>query len=183
MKSVINDTVKYWNQYHDVKDLPETAKDERSRTCNITCVAMITGEHPDKVLKKFFDKYGINDKFMWQELLVDYLIEAGFKCDDYIIKPQAYPDARHIKISELKAMRAEIDDGKIIFYHKCGHYQLMVGYSIDNEGNIDYIFNDPAGNRTKSLKYRSRKSGYLVGYPERMVLAEPIYGKCYSVTI
>lgn len=178
MIEVLNDTKKYWNQYHDVTDLPETIKDERRRTCGITCLSMITGEHPDQVLQNMFKKYGKNDKFQWEEHLIKYLRDREFKCVE--MTKIAWPKPRRIKEKELEKMRDEIDKGKIILYHKKGHYQLMVGYV--NNGSC-YIFNDPAGDRTLPVSKRKRKSGYNIMYTDNMVLSEIIYGRCWSVEI
>lgn len=177
---IINHTVSYYNQYYDVSDLPETIKDERTRTCNITCIAMITGEKPDDVLANMFNIHGRNDKFQWEENLILYLKEYGFSCEP--VTKLAYPSARSVTDDELKKMRDEIIDGRIIFYHKLGHYQIMVGFeNIDN--NITYIFNDPAGDRRLAKDSRDKMSGFEVGYSSRMVKIEKIYGRCWSVVI
>jgi hypothetical protein len=178
MIEIINDTKKYFNQYFDVKDLPETKKNEKHRTCNVTCVAMITGIHPDIILKDMMKIYGRNDKYMWEEHLLKYLKSKGFKSKP--ITKLAWPRARHITDKELEKMRDEIKKGRIIFYHKKGHYQLMVGYG--NEGTY-YIFNDPAGDRTIPIKKRRKKSGHNVKYTDVMISREMIYGRCWSIKI
>jgi len=175
--SRLNQTKAYWNQYFDITDLPETRKNEKFRTCNVCCVAMITGGHPDDVLGYMLLKYGINNKFQWEENLIKYLREKGYKCKKVTFL--AWPRARKIWDSELKKMRAEIDKGNIIFYHKKGHYQLMIGYDNDDI----FIFNDPAGDRNKSRKLRKRLSGYNVRYFYNKIKAEKIYGRCWSVEI
>jgi hypothetical protein len=177
MKSKINHTKKYWNQYHDVTDIPKTKKNEKDRTCGITSAAMITGEHPDVVLKYMLDKHGKNDKFQWEENLIAYLVEKGFPCNE--ITKIAYPKPRRVTKTELQRMRDEIDKGNIIFYHKSGHYQLMIGY----EGEDTFIFNDPAGNRIVGKRFRSRKSGFKIMYSQARVLSEKIFGRCWSVKI
>lgn len=182
MIEIINDTKLYWNQYFDVTDLPGTIKDERKRTCNITSVAMILGKHPDRVLNGMFDKYGVNDKFMWERHLINYLIDNGFECTE--ITKHAYPEARKITDDELINMMNNIKDGRIIFYHKKGHYQLMVGYRIREDAKLpEYIFNDPAGDRNKMLWRRKQNSGHLVTYSHKKIKREKIYGSCYSVRI
>jgi hypothetical protein len=178
--SVINDTKKYWNQYYDVTDLPETVKNEKTRTCNITCVAMITGEHPDEVLQKMFYKHGKNDRFQWEKNLVKYLESFGHKCKK--VAGLAWPKARYIKDKELENIRNEIDKGKVILYHKKGHYHLIIGYK--TEGRYTwYIGNDPAGDRRYSISERKRLSGHRVDYQEGFIKSEKIYGRCWSVTI
>jgi len=173
----VNYTKKYWNQYFDVTDDPKTKKNEKYRTCGVTCVSMITGEHPDEVLQNIFIQHGKNDKFQWEENLIAYLVKKGYHCKE--ITKLAYPKPRKVTRKELQSMRDEIDKGNIIFYHKSGHYQLMVGY----EGDDTFIFNDPAGNRIMRVKYRNRKSGYKVQYSEARVLSEKIYGRCWSIEI
>jgi len=179
-----NDTVKYYNQYHDIIDIPETPKSEPKRTCNVTCVAMITGEDPNDVLDYFLNKYGLQtDKFQWQELLIYYLERAGHN-NKAVLNKAAYPQARHIGDDELKQMMVEIRQGRVIFYHKKGHYQIMTGFEIDEMGNmINFIFNDPAGDRKIRHANRTRESGHSVSYSYEMVKAEKIYGMCYSIEI
>lgn len=186
IKTIINDTKAYWNQYKDVKDIQKTPEEEPLRTCNVTSVAMIVNENPNDVLWYFINKYGYeigvrSPHFQWQELLVRYIQVAGYEVKNNLITPQAYPDARNIKLEELKRMREEIDNGNIILYHKCGHYQVLVGYEIHIDGNIDYVFNDPAGDRRLPYKKRKRESGHLVRYLETMIISEPIYGLCYTI--
>lgn len=180
MIEVINDTKRYWNQYKDVTDIFSTKKDERTRTCNITCVSMITGDHPDAILHEFWEKYGQNDKFQWESLLIKYLEDNGYPCKK--MTEHAYPKARQIRDHELIDMMGELVKGKVIFYHKKGHYQLMVGYRIIDQVP-EYIFNDPAGDRTKMRWQRKKGSGHLVTYSHQKVKREKIYGSCYSVTI
>lgn len=179
MKDLINDTRKYWNQYYDVTDLPETVKNEKTRTCNVTCLAMITGKHPDEILQDMFDKYGKNDQFQWEEHLVDYLEERGFKCE--AVTKLAYPAPRHVTVIELEKMKLEVIGGKVILYHKKGHYQIMVGY--DFKDGEYFIFNDPAGDRNFPSRYRKRESGHNVKYGADMIKNEIIYGRCWAVTI
>lgn len=176
----INDTLVYWSQYHDVTDLPETLKDERTRTCNITCVAMILGVHPDDVLTNMIRRYGLNDKFQWESNLINYLKEYGCVCKE--ITKHAYPKPRRVTEVELTNMMLEIDKGKIIFYHKAGHYQIMVGYRI-KKSIPEFIFNDPAGNRNLLLYKRRKSSGHLITYSRKKVMREKIYGSCWSVEI
>lgn len=179
MKDLFNDTRKYWNQYYDVNDRPETVKNEKVRTCNVSSAGMITGEHPNTVLDNLIDKYGDNDQFMWEEHLVDYLQERGFVCE--AVTELAYPKPRHVTEAELNIMKLEILGGKVILYHKKGHYQIMIGYDFA-DGNY-FIFNDPAGDRNFPTKYRKRESGHRVKYPIEKIKDEIIYGKCYAVTI
>lgn len=179
---MINDTKKYWNQYYDVKDVLETPQYEPFRTCNITCVAMITGEDPNDVLKKMWDKYGVNDQFQWEEHLISYLEEKGLDCKE-ITSPVAWPEARVIREDELVDIVLAIEEGKIIFYHKEGHYQLLIGYEIDNNGQMWYFFNDPAGDRTRSIKNRGRLSGHKVKYSKEFIMSEKIYGRCWAISI
>ena len=176
MKHKINDTKKYFNQYHDVIDLPETPKYEPGRTCNITCIAMIRGKDPNKILQKFFKMYGVNNKFQWEGNLIKYLKDVGHECR--AVTGLAWPIPRKVRKKELERMKKEIDEGKIIFYHKRGHYQLMVGYY-----SKGFIFNDPAGDRRLLLKDRSRESGHLVTYSYKKVRSERIFGRCWAVTI
>lgn len=176
----INDTEKYWNQYFDVTDIFSTKKDERTRTCNITCVAMITGEHPDIILQKFWEKYGQNDKFQWESLLIKYLENRGHKCRE--ITKHAYPKARKITDHELTDLIGELINGRVILYHKKGHYQLMVGYRMIDQVP-EFIFNDPAGDRKKMKWQRKKESGHLVPYSYGKVKREKIYGSCWSVEI
>mgnify|MGYP001546421035 CR=1 FL=1 len=183
---VVNDTPTYINQYFDVTDLPETVWDEKPNTCNVSCVGMICFLSPDIVLHDMYRKYRYNTQFQntqfqWEEHLISYLQECGHICEP--VTKSAWPNARFIKNSELKKMRKEIDKGKVIFYHKHGHYQLMVGYIKHNNGRYTYIFNDPAGDRRVQYNYRSRESGHLVGYDSYMVKNEPIYCRCWSVTL
>lgn len=173
----INQTEKYWNQYYDVTDISITPWNDKLVTCNACCGGMISGKHPDIVLKELLALYGINKKFQWEEHLLKYLKSSEFKCKK-ITFPVAWPVARKIFDRELKKMRDEIDKGNIIFYHKKGHYQIMVGYQDDN-----FIFNDPAGDRKISKKLRERKSGKNVVYPYSMVKSEKIYGRCWSIEI
>lgn len=179
-----NNTEAYYNQYFDVKDLPETSDYEPGTTCNITCIAMITGEDPNDVLNWFIIKYqGDQQKHKWQELLIDYLEISGFQCEP-ILDKAAYPKARSITDNELKKCMNEISQGNIIFFHKDGHYELMTGFEIDNQGNmINFIFNDPAGNRKIRVADRSRDSGHGVYYSKEMIQREKIYGMCYSINI
>lgn len=181
MIEVINDTKMYYNQYFDVTDIIKTPKNEKGRTCNITCVAMITGSHPDKVLQDMFKKYGMNDHFQWESHLVDYLNEHGHKCKE--VTTHAYPNARKITNDELEKIMGELIKGRVILYHKKGHYQLMVGYRIDTYHGPEYIFNDPAGDRTKFVRNRKKESGHLVTYTQKKVKREKIYGSCWSVEI
>jgi len=172
----INDTPRYVNQYYDVTDLPETAKDERKRTCNVSCVAMITDQDVNEVLQDFFERYGKGDEFQYEENLVKYLEENGYDCNR-ITKP-AWPRARVPMKSELEEMKLYLDKGAVILYHKDGHYQIMIGYESGG-----YIFNDPAGDRKQAQKDRSRESGHCVLYPASMIESERIYGSCYGVII
>lgn len=185
-----NDTKCYYNQYFDIIDVPETPEKEPLRTCNITCIAMITGENPNIVLDYFFKKYGFeigvkSPHFQWQELLTDYLEMKGFKNRKIIEdKEIAYPKARYIFDKELQRCMNEIKNGKVILYHKDGHYQIMTGFEIDNTGQtIDFIFNDPAGNRIVPKVERERESGHSVHYPYSMIKSEKIYGNLYAVEI
>lgn len=181
MIEVICNTKEYFNQYYDVTDLPQTVKNEKNRTCNVTCVAMITGDHPDSVLTDMFVKHGINDKFQWEKNLVDYLRDRGFACKEMTL--HAYPKARNVTDRELEKMMGEIVKGKVILYHKKGHYQLMVGYRIVDGGIPEFIFNDPAGDRNKFKYLRKRLSGFRVAYSKKKVQKEKIYGSCWSVEI
>lgn len=171
--------IKYYNQYYDVTDIPETKKDERLRTCNVTCVAMIVGKHPDIVLKEIWDEYGINDKFQWEGTLISYLEKRGFNC--FPITELAWPKSRHVTKSELQMMCRNLENGHIILYHKEGHYQLLVDYELDDHSEVQYIFNDPAGNRLLPISSRKRESGHEVRYSEAFVLSEKIYGRCWAV--
>ena len=177
---MINDTQKYWNQYHDIIDIPETWQDDRTRTCNICCIAMITGKNPNDILREMLDKYGINDQFQWEENLIGYLESSGYEC--FPITELAYPKPRYITIADFDKMCAIIDSGQIILYHKYGHYQLFIGYE-DNEFSRCYIFNDPAGDRTLPLAMRTKNSGHCVRYSETFVLEEKIFGRCWVVKI
>lgn len=182
MFKINNDTRVYWNQYFDVMDLPETSKDERKRTCNVSCVAMITGESPNSVLKNMIKIYGEdNDKYQWEELLIEYLQDAGFDCKP--LTKTAWPRPREILDEELKAMMLEIRNGGVIFYHKYGHYQIMTGFRQIGPLNLGFYFNDPAGDRKKPYYKRDRVSGHNVLYPYEMVKHEPIFGKCWGVRL
>lgn len=182
MRWIVNDPEKCWNQYFDVTNIKSTPPDEKKRTCNICCVAMITGEHPDIVLKYFFDKYGSDsDRFQWQGELIGYIKRKGFKTSELF--DEGIENPRFPTEKELKIMRKSIKKGNIIFYHKAGHYQLMVGYLIHNKNRIDYIFYDPAGDRKLYRFRRSRESGCRVVYPDSMIKSEKIYGMCYEVQI
>lgn len=172
----INDTIHYVNQYHDVRDLPETPQVEGTRTCNVSCVAMITGEDVNSVLEKI----GLaGDRFQWEETLVAYLRKAGRVCAA-VGKP-AYPNKRQPDDADLKAYRDAIDTGAVVLYHKYGHYQLLVGYEYTGSA-YTYIFNDPAGDRRQPQYKRIRDSGHLVPYSEDMVKAEHLYGQCWAVS-
>lgn len=180
MIQVINDTKMYWNQYYDVTDIIKTPKNEKGRTCNITCVAMIVGYHPDRVLQDMFARHGMNDQFQWESNLTHYLEEHGHKCTE--ITKHAYPKARKITNDEIEKILGELQKGKVILYHKKGHYQLMVGYRM--VGQVpEFIFNDPAGDRTKFVRNRAKESGHLVTYSNKKVKREKIYGSCWSVEI
>jgi len=178
MIKVLNNTRSYFNQYYDVTDLPKTVKNEKNRTCNVTCLAMITGQHPDDVLQHMFQKYGVNDQFQWESHLVDYLNERYYECKK--LTKHAYPKARKITNDELEMIMGELIKGKVILYHKKGHYQLMIGYHI-REGKVEFIFNDPAGDRTKMRWNRTKESGFQVVYTHAKVKREKIYGSCWSV--
>lgn len=179
-----NDTPRYVNQYYDVEDIPETPKKEPYRTCNVSCVAMVVDEDVNNVLKHFIKKYGIKtDKFQWQKLLIEYIEDRGFECKKILDKP-AYPDARYPSDAELQKMVREIKHGRIIFYHLFGHYQLMTGFSLDEEENeLFFVFNDPAGDRRLKISDRQRESGHEVIYPVEFVKSEKLYGQCWSVKI
>lgn len=179
-----NDTKQYVNQYYDVIDLPETIDREPTITCNVSCISMITGENVNDVLKHFIDKYTAKSKkFQWQELLIEYLEKNGYLCKP-VLKRAAWPSARNISDDEISSIIDELKFGNIIFYHKYGHYQLLVGYEIEDKKNkIEFIFNDPAGDRKLNIKERLRDSGHLVRYPYKMIKDEKIYGMCYSVKI
>lgn len=171
----MNDTKQYVNQYYDVYDLPETKSYEPGRTCNVSCVAMITGEDVNDVLKWFIGKYGWNDKFQWEENLIAYLVDKGYTCEP--LTEAAYPKPRVPSSRDMNAMKAALDEGKIVLYHKTGHYQLLVGY--DDSG---YMFNDPAGDRQLKQSDRARESGHMVHYPTSMVMSETIYGRCWAIS-
>lgn len=179
MTKVLHDTRLYWNQYHDVTDIRKTPRDERERTCGVTSVSMITGEHPDTVLNEMIHTYGWNDKFQWEELLIGYLRNSGFKC--VRVAGPAYPKPRKVTDLELDNMVLEMMGGKVIFYHKKGHYQVMVGCLTDGDKHHKFIFNDPAGDRTKLRINRAKESGHNVEYPLSKVKREKIYGSCWSV--
>ena len=173
----INDTPSYFNQYFDVSDLPETLSNEKYNTCNVSCLGMITQLHPDVILNYMFNKYGVNDKYQWEENIIQYLTDNG-----YTTKPVtalAWPYERKITDEELEVIRAEIDKGNVILYHKSGHYQLLIGYMDKN----NYVFNDPAGNRRLPLTERESESGHKVVYSVSMLKSEPLYGRCWSVNL
>lgn len=174
---IVNDTKKYWDQYRDVTDIPETPQNDKLRTCGVSCAGMFTAVHPDVILQEMFEKYGINDKFKWEKHLIEYLKTNGHTCNP--IMKNIHPK-RYITEKELAKMRAEIDKGNVIFYHKAGHYQIMVGYL--NNGAC-YVFNDPAGDRTIGRSKRRKKSGHNVIYPREFIVLEKIKGRCWSVTV
>jgi hypothetical protein len=159
-------------------------KNEKRRTCNITCVAMFTGEHPDEVLQKMFKRHGKNSKFQLQGNLIEYLEDHGFECRGVtrsVGKWNDFPRGDTPTKKELMVMRHCIMSKTPILYHMFGHYQILIGYIIDKEDKYHYIFNDPAGDRNKPVKERKRKSGYHVVYSEEKVLKDKIYGKCFAV--
>jgi len=178
----INQTKKYYNQYFDIDDIPKTAQNEKEITCNITSVSMITGENPNMVLCKFLKRYGQNKKFQWEENLISYLKENGFAC--YPVTELAWPKSKVITENDLEKMRSAIDKGKIIYYHEAGHYSLMIGYEKDENGEILYIFNDPAGDR--KIRYsgkRTLESGLNVRYKKSFLEFRPLFGRCWAVTV
>lgn len=180
MIKVLNNTKKYWCQYTDVTDIKSTPRDERERTCGVTSISMVTGEHPDGVLQTVRLNYGKGDRFQWESHLIDYLDRRHFNCLE--LTDHAYPKPRKITNDELEVMMGELIKGRIIFYHKKGHYQLMIGYQI-RKGKVEFIFNDPAGDR-KLLRYlRKKNSGHRVIYSYAKVKREKIYGSCWSVVI
>lgn len=174
-----NDTAQYVNQYFDVKDVPEMPGPENIRTCNISCVAMITGDDVNDILQYMMKKYGYTKKYQWEENLITYLEAKGFVCRPVSIT--RWPLPGKIKDDEIKTIMAEIRQGKVIFYHKSGHYQLVTGYKIYNDNSVDFILNDPAGDRKLKVSKRKRESGHKVLYPLSMIKSERLYGKCWSV--
>lgn len=179
MKRVFNDTRCYHNQYFTVTDLKETKMNEKLNTCNVCSVGMIVEQHPDVILHYMYKTYGMNQKFMWESNLIKYLEDCGHECKQIGVGWKK----RKVKDSELEIMRNAISDGKIVFYHKHGHYYLMVGFEDLGNGKYNYIFNDSAGDRKIARRKRNEESGHLVVYPEKMVKKEKIYGSCWIVTI
>jgi len=173
---MINNTAHYVNQYHDVLDRPETPNvKEQERTCNICCVAMITGEDVNDIFQWFVDKYGWNDKFQTEEYIIPYLNVRGFKAEALTVN--TWPKSWKPTQAEIDKMIDAIDRGCWVLYHKFGHYQLMVGHDGD-----DLIFNDPAGDRRLPVNERARESGHLVAYPRSMIMNEPRFGRCWAVS-
>jgi len=176
----INDTPIYFNQYFDVTDLPDTLSNEKYNTCNVSCLGMITNLHPDVILNYMFNKYGKNNKYQWEENIVQYLTDNG-----YIVNPvtaMAWPYERKITDEELTVIRNEIDKGNVILYHKSGHYQLLIGY-VKNDNKIDYVFNDPAGDRKLPREQRESESGHKVVYSYGRIKSEPLYGRSWAVNL
>ena len=181
MVEIQNDTPRYINQYYKIKDNLKMPGNEAVRTCNISCVSMITDEEPNGVLQWFFDKYGYCKKFQWEENLISYLKMKGHKCKS--ITALSYPKPRHITDDEIKKMMRHLRYGNVIFYHKKGHYYLIIGYVIDDNESLSFICNDPAGDRKLSKRDRLEDSGHTVIYPVDMIKAEKIYGRNWSVEL
>lgn len=181
MITILNNTKHFVNQYFDVKDVLEMKGHERVRTCNVSSAAMITNENVNVVLRNFLNRFGFNRKYQWESNLIKYLEKKGHNCKS--ITKLSWPIARKITDEEIKKMMNELKYGNVIFYHKKGHYYLIVGYHVNENNDLFFIANDPAGDRKLPLNLRERESGKNVYYPVSMIREEKIYGRNWSVKI
>ncbi|PKL35372.1 MAG: hypothetical protein CVV44_21415 [Spirochaetae bacterium HGW-Spirochaetae-1] len=175
IREVNNKAKQYINQYDKVAPNGDSA-------CNVSLVAMFTGEDPNKIRAEIRKKYGDSQN-------EDYLIKYLKDDKKYNVKAitKYSKDGNAPTEDDFSKMREEIDSGKKVFYHMKGHYTMLKGYrekDVDGEKSYEYIFNDPGGDR-KIKGYYSRnlplESGKDTTYSQSMLEKIGIKGRTWSV--
>ncbi len=169
---VNNTSKKYVYQDEDVKNYGRGA-------CNVSSISMITGEDPNKIDKELSrKKLGRGH----EQSIYGHLHKEGYKSKILASGYDRKPGEK-----DFKAMRSELKKGKLILYHMAGrnkkvagHYLVLKGYRRREDGEYDYIFHDPAGNKKKGY-WRGREDGENVTYSRKDLERWKIRGTVRSV--